>query len=77
MFQCFYEENKFMRCDFGESEYILTKLRYLHWEGYPLKSLHWNIRAVNLSLLELPNSKVEPSWDGVQVNFNIYIKICY
>ncbi|KAJ4722982.1 Disease resistance protein (TIR-NBS-LRR class) family [Melia azedarach] len=43
-----------------------SAMRYLHWHGYPLKSLPSNIYSENLVSLEMPNSKVERLWDGVQ-----------
>ncbi|KAJ4710459.1 Disease resistance protein (TIR-NBS-LRR class) family [Melia azedarach] len=43
-----------------------SEVRYLHWHGYPLKSLPSNIRPENLVSLELPCSEVQQLWTGVQ-----------
>lgn len=48
-------------------------LTYLHWEGYPLKSLPLNFIPENLVDLEMPYSQVEHLWNGVQV---YYIHVC-
>ncbi|KAK2640464.1 hypothetical protein Ddye_028259 [Dipteronia dyeriana] len=42
-----------------------TELRYLHWYGYPIKSLS-NINLQNLITLEMPYSNVEQLWSGIQ-----------
>ncbi|KAL5539510.1 hypothetical protein UlMin_046124 [Ulmus minor] len=40
-------------------------LRYLHWENYPGKSLPSNFKPQYLVQLDMPNSKLEQLWDGV------------
>ncbi|KAJ4722978.1 Disease resistance protein (TIR-NBS-LRR class) family [Melia azedarach] len=43
-----------------------SAVRYLHWHGYPLKSLPLNIHPENLVSLELPYSDVQQLWNGTQ-----------
>ena len=38
-------------------------LRYLHWDGYPLKSLPSNFHGENLVELSLQSSSIEVLWD--------------
>ncbi|KAJ4721622.1 Disease resistance protein [Melia azedarach] len=65
----FHGENKCHISDFEDKAYNFPKLRYLHWCGYPLKSLP--IQGENLISLELRNSKVEQLWDGIQNVVNL------
>ncbi|TXG68458.1 hypothetical protein EZV62_003393 [Acer yangbiense] len=50
---------------------IFTELRYLHWEGCPLKLLQSNIQPEKLVELAMPGSKVENLWSGVQQLANL------
>ncbi|KAJ9167242.1 hypothetical protein P3X46_021906 [Hevea brasiliensis] len=50
------------------------KLRLLHWEEFPFKSLPLNFFAENLVHLIMPNSKVEQLWNGDKVTFT-YISV--
>ncbi|KAL5565377.1 hypothetical protein UlMin_028541 [Ulmus minor] len=50
----------------GVLKYLPNGLRYLHWERYPGKSLPSNFKPQYLVELEMPNSKLEQLWDGVQ-----------
>ena len=60
----------------GDLKYLPNGLRYLHWEHYPGKSLPSNFKPQYLVELEMPNSKLEQLWDGVQVCFSfILLKI--
>ncbi|KAJ9129835.1 hypothetical protein P3X46_035241 [Hevea brasiliensis] len=43
-----------------------NKLRLLHWEEYPFKSLPLNFSMENLVHLNMRNSKVEKLWNGVK-----------
>ncbi|KAH9782277.1 ADP-ribosyl cyclase/cyclic ADP-ribose hydrolase [Citrus sinensis] len=43
-----------------------VEVKYLHWHGYPLKSLPSNLSAEKLVLLEVPGSSIEQLWDGVK-----------
>ncbi|KDO37431.1 hypothetical protein CISIN_1g008394mg [Citrus sinensis] len=43
-----------------------TEVKYLHWHGYPLKSMPSNICAEQLVFLEVPNSSIEQLWDGMK-----------
>ncbi|EEF51023.1 disease resistance-like protein DSC1 [Ricinus communis] len=43
---------------------LSNELRYLHWHGYPLKSLPARIHLMNLVVLVLPYSKVKRLWKG-------------
>ncbi|KAJ4830119.1 hypothetical protein Tsubulata_001333, partial [Turnera subulata] len=47
-------------------QFLSSELRYLHWERFPSKSLPSNFSAENLVLLDLPNSKVQTLWTGLQ-----------
>ncbi|KAK9200075.1 hypothetical protein WN944_015270 [Citrus x changshan-huyou] len=42
---------------------ILAKVRYFHWDGYPLTSLPSNIYPDKLVFLEIPRSNIEQLWD--------------
>ncbi|XP_044510197.1 disease resistance-like protein DSC1 [Mangifera indica] len=48
-------------------KYLLDELRYLHWEGYPLKRLPSKFNIKKLVELKLPYSKVEQLWKGTKV----------
>ncbi|KAK9200336.1 hypothetical protein WN944_015533 [Citrus x changshan-huyou] len=52
--------------DFGFAE-----VKYLHWYGYPLKSLPSNLSAEKLVLLEVPDSDIEQLWDCVKHYSNL------
>ncbi|XP_052292139.1 disease resistance protein RPV1-like isoform X3 [Citrus sinensis] len=43
-----------------------AEVKYLHWYGYPLKSLPSNLSAEKLVLLEVPDSDIERLWDCVK-----------
>ncbi|KAH9726345.1 ADP-ribosyl cyclase/cyclic ADP-ribose hydrolase [Citrus sinensis] len=43
-----------------------AEVKYLHWSGYPLKSLPSNLSAKKLVLLEVPDSDIERLWDCVK-----------
>ncbi|CAK7344537.1 unnamed protein product [Dovyalis caffra] len=47
-------------------DYLSDKLRYLHWDGFPLKTLPQNFCAENIVELIFPGSKIERFWTGVQ-----------
>jgi len=51
---------------------LSDELRYLHWDGYPLKSLPSNFHPENLVELNLSHSKVQELWKGDQVWFSHY-----
>ncbi|KAJ4723792.1 putative disease resistance protein (TIR-NBS-LRR class) [Melia azedarach] len=44
--------------------YLPDELRYLHWHGYPWRTLPMNFNPENLIELNLPYSKVEQLWEG-------------
>ncbi|TXG68456.1 hypothetical protein EZV62_003391 [Acer yangbiense] len=52
-------------------ESIFNELRYLQWNGCPLKSLQSNIQPEKLVELEMPGSNVENLWSGVQELANL------
>ncbi|TXG68454.1 hypothetical protein EZV62_003389 [Acer yangbiense] len=52
-------------------ESIFNELRYLQWNGCPLKSLQSNIQPEKLVELEMPGSNVENLWSGVQQLANL------
>ncbi|XP_024045456.1 disease resistance-like protein DSC1 isoform X2 [Citrus clementina] len=43
-----------------------AEVKYLHWHGYPLKSLPSNLSAEKLVLLEVPDNDIEQLWDCVK-----------
>ncbi|GAY67662.1 hypothetical protein CUMW_258390, partial [Citrus unshiu] len=45
-------------------DYLPKKLRYLHWDTYPLRTLPSNFKPKNLVELNLRCSKVEQPWEG-------------
>ncbi|KAH9782900.1 ADP-ribosyl cyclase/cyclic ADP-ribose hydrolase [Citrus sinensis] len=45
-------------------DYLPKKLRYLHWDTYPLRTLPSNFKPKNLVGLNLRFSKVEQIWEG-------------
>lgn len=47
-------------------ESLSNKLRYLHWDGYPSKSLPSTFCPDNLVVLSMMGSHVEELWDGVK-----------
>ena len=64
-------ENKCKISDFQGPGF--AELRYLHWHGYPLKSLPSNIHLEKLVLLEMPHSNIQQLWKGVQVCIHSYL----
>ncbi|KAK9944843.1 hypothetical protein M0R45_010391 [Rubus argutus] len=50
----------------GGLESLPEELRYLYWEGYPLKSLPSQYSPENLVELHLPHSQVKQLWNNVQ-----------
>ncbi|GAY62254.1 hypothetical protein CUMW_216310 [Citrus unshiu] len=48
-----------------------AEVKYLHWYGYPLKSLPSNLSAEKLVLLEVPDSDIEQLWDCVKHYSNL------
>ncbi|GAY56979.1 hypothetical protein CUMW_175890 [Citrus unshiu] len=44
-----------------------AEVKYLHWHGYPLKSLPSNLSAEKLVLLEVPDNDIEQLWDCVKI----------
>ncbi|KDO39436.1 hypothetical protein CISIN_1g025516mg [Citrus sinensis] len=44
-----------------------AEVKYLHWHGYPLKSLPSNHSAEKLMFLEVPNSDIEQLWNSVKL----------
>ncbi|XP_037493786.1 protein SUPPRESSOR OF npr1-1, CONSTITUTIVE 1-like [Jatropha curcas] len=47
-------------------EFLSDELRYLHWDGYPLRSMPSNFQAEKLVELNLAYSNVKQLWTGVQ-----------
>ncbi|KAL2340314.1 hypothetical protein Fmac_008254 [Flemingia macrophylla] len=47
-------------------QFLISELRYLYWENYPLKSLPGNFLAEKLVILKLIWSRIEKLWDGVK-----------
>ncbi|TXG47009.1 hypothetical protein EZV62_026303 [Acer yangbiense] len=48
----------------GGLDYLPDKLRYLHWEGYPLEELPSSFNPENLVELDLTMSKIKQLWEG-------------
>ncbi|KDO37198.1 hypothetical protein CISIN_1g017858mg [Citrus sinensis] len=49
-----------------------AEVKYLHWYGYPLKSLPSNLSAKKLVLVEVPDSDIERLWHCVKVCISYY-----
>lgn len=47
-----------------------NSLRYLEWDGWPLKYLPQDFCPENLVTLKLPNSQLEQLWKDDEVCFN-------
>ncbi|KAH9726135.1 Disease resistance-like protein DSC1 [Citrus sinensis] len=43
-----------------------AEVRFLHWHGYPLKSLPSNINQKKLVVIEMPHSNIQQFWDGTR-----------
>ena len=68
---CTFESIDSCKLHLGEGLQSLPySLRYVHWHGYPLKSLPPNFNPENLVELNMPYSKVDKLWNGVQVCFS-------
>ncbi|KAI4313643.1 hypothetical protein L6164_026602 [Bauhinia variegata] len=63
-FQAFNDKRCSMQL-FGDLHFLPNKLRILHWEGYPLKSLPSTYCPEKLIELNLSRSRIERLWDGV------------
>jgi len=50
-------------------------LRYLRWDGYPLKSLPRTFRPAMLVELSLQDSNVEKLWKGTLVCIHFYLSV--
>ena len=48
-------------------------LRYLYWDGYPLKSLPSEFSPDNLVELYMPNSQVKRLWTEDQVHYSSFV----
>lgn len=53
----------------GEIEFP-PRLRFLHWEAYPKKSLPLRFCLENLVELYMRDSQLENLWEGTQVSYN-------
>ncbi|KAJ4723794.1 Disease resistance protein (TIR-NBS-LRR class) family [Melia azedarach] len=45
-------------------DFLPNELRYLHWHGYPWRTLPTNFSADNLVEVDLPYSEVQQLWEG-------------
>ncbi|AES65290.1 putative TIR domain, P-loop containing nucleoside triphosphate hydrolase [Medicago truncatula] len=54
-------------------EWLSDKLRYLHWESFPLESLPSTFCAQNLVQLSMTHSKLRKLWDRIQKLDNLTI----
>jgi len=50
----------------------LPRLRLLHWEHYPRKSLPRRFQPERLVVLHMPHSNLEKLWGGIQVGIYIF-----
>jgi hypothetical protein len=51
----------------GDFKYLSRKLRWLHWNGFPLPCIPANFCQRNLVSIELENSNVKLVWKEMQV----------
>ena len=61
-------QNKCQVSDFRALRF--AEVRYLHWHGYPFKSLPSNIHPEKLVILEMPHSNIEQLSESVQVDIS-------
>ncbi|KAH9783040.1 Disease resistance-like protein DSC1 [Citrus sinensis] len=52
-------------------DYLPEELRYLHWHGYPLRTLPTNLSTDKLVVLNLPCSNVELLWEEKKEAFKL------
>ncbi|XP_057733529.1 disease resistance protein RPV1-like [Arachis stenosperma] len=81
--QVFSKMSKLRFLDFYGEQHLLhfpeglqqlpSRLRYLRWTYYPLKSLPKKFSAEKLVILELPYSQVEKLWYGIQNLVNLKV----
>ncbi|KAH9726917.1 ADP-ribosyl cyclase/cyclic ADP-ribose hydrolase [Citrus sinensis] len=57
-------------------DYLPKKLRYIHWDTYPLRTLPSNFKPKNLVELNLRFSKVEQPWEGEKYLSALSFKGC-
>ncbi|XP_031272137.1 disease resistance-like protein DSC1 [Pistacia vera] len=73
-----YEENNINKVHVSEDlNSISTELRYLCWQGCPLKSLQSNFRPRNLIALDMPHSNIEQLLPGHQLHKLKHIDLSY
>lgn len=66
----FYTSEKEVRLHLHESfDYLPHKLRLLHWDRYPMRSMPSKFRPENLVILKMQNSKLQNLWEGDSVSF--------
>ena len=51
----------------GDFKYLSRKLRWLHWNGFPLECIPSNFHQRNIVSIELENSNVKLVWQQMQV----------
>lgn len=59
------------RVHIPENLLFAPRLKLLHWEAYPRKSLPVSFYLENLVELDMRNSQLEKLWEGPQVGFLI------
>ncbi|XP_058755517.1 disease resistance protein RUN1-like isoform X2 [Vicia villosa] len=57
----------------GDFEYLSKNLRWLSWNGFPLKHIPKNVCRENLVSIELENSNVQLVWKDIQMMGNLKI----
>ncbi|XP_068329115.1 disease resistance protein RPV1-like [Pyrus communis] len=50
----------------GDLKFLSSELRYLSWNGFPLKSLPCNCQFKNLVDLDMQHSLIDRLWEGIQ-----------
>jgi len=51
----------------GDFKYLSNKLRWLHWNGFPLTFIPSNFHQRSIVSIELENSNVKLVWQQMQV----------
>ena len=51
----------------GDFKYLSKKLRWLHWNGFPLTCIPSNFHQRSIVSIELENSNVKFVWNKIQV----------
>jgi len=58
---------------YGDFKYLSRKLKWLSWNGFPLRCIPTNLYQGNLVSIELENSNLNLVWKETQVNILISV----